>query len=86
MRGRDLIIYVEPHISIFFTDNKSFFNLDNLETFPGCQAPEKELKALKIVKMDVSEHASGCPNKKMNRYPLNIYCYEVPRKKLGIYR
>jgi hypothetical protein len=30
-RGRDLISCVEPQISIYLTDIKSFFNSDNLE-------------------------------------------------------
>ena len=34
-KGRDLIFRVEPHISIHFTDIKSFFNLYNLEPAPG---------------------------------------------------
>ena len=33
-RGRDLFFCVGPHISIYFTDIKSFFNLDNLEPAP----------------------------------------------------
>ena len=49
---------MESHISIYFTDiNYFFFNLDNLE-----HAPEKEVKALKIVKLDVFEQATGCQN------------------------
>ena len=44
-RGRDLHFCVEPHISIYFTGSKSFFNLDNLEPAPG--RPELEVKALK---------------------------------------
>ena len=39
---------LEPHISIYFTDIKSFFYLDNLEPAPGRPAPELEVKALKI--------------------------------------
>ena len=52
-RGRYLIFSVEPHISIYFTGMKSFFDLDNLEPAPGRPAPELEVKALKIVKLDV---------------------------------
>ena len=58
-RGRDLIFCVEPHISIYFRDIKSFFNLDNLEPAQGRPAPELEVKALKIVKLDVLEQAPG---------------------------
>ena len=61
-RGRDPIFCVEPHISIYFTDIESFFNLDKLEPAPGRPAPEFEVKALKIVKLDVLEQALGCPN------------------------
>ena len=39
-----------------------FFNLDNLEPALGRAAPELEIKALKIVKLDVLEQARGCPN------------------------
>jgi hypothetical protein len=53
---------VEPHISIYFRDIKSFFNLDNLEPAPGRPAPELEVKALKTVKLDVLEQAPGYPN------------------------
>ena len=35
LRGRDLIFCMKPHISIFFTDIKYFFNLDNLEPAPN---------------------------------------------------
>ena len=35
-------------IRIYFTDIKSFFNLDNLEPAPGRLAPELEIKAIKI--------------------------------------
>ena len=59
-RGRDLIFCVEPHISIYFTE--SFFNLDNLKPVPGRPPPEFEVKALKIVKLDVLDQAAGCPN------------------------
>ena len=43
-------------------DVKSFFYLDNLETAPGRPAPELEVKALKIVKLDVLEQAPGYIN------------------------
>ena len=39
-----------------------FFNLDNLEPAPGHPAPELEVKAQKIVKLDVLEQAPDCPN------------------------
>ena len=39
-----------------------FFNLDNLEPAPGRPAPELEVKAQKIVKLDVPEQDPGCPN------------------------
>ena len=61
-RGKDLIFCVEPHFSIYFTGIQSFFNLDNLEPDPRRPAPEMEIKALKIVKLDVLEQAPGCPN------------------------
>ena len=51
-KGRDLIFGVEPHITIYFTDIKYFLNL----------ASELEVKALKIVKLDVLEQAPGCIN------------------------
>ena len=41
-----------------------FFNFDNLEPASGRPAPELEVKARKIVKLDVLEQAPGCPNKK----------------------
>ena len=47
-RGRDLTFCMEPHISIYFTDFKYNFNLDNLEPAPGRPAPEMEVKAQKI--------------------------------------
>ena len=56
-RGRYLIFCVETHISIYFTNIKSFFNMYNLEPAPGCPAPELEVKAPKIVKLDVLEQA-----------------------------
>ena len=62
VRGRDLIFGEEPHISIYFTDIKYFFNLDHLEPAPRRPAPELEIKALKIIKLDVLEQAPGCPN------------------------
>ena len=55
---------MEPHISIYFTDIKSFLNLDNLEPAPGRPDPELEVKALTIVKLDVLEQAPGYPNYK----------------------
>ena len=45
VRGRDLIFCGEPNISIYFTDIKSFFNLDNLEPASGRPDPELEVKA-----------------------------------------
>jgi hypothetical protein len=53
---------VEPYISIYLTDIKSFFNLDNLEPASGRPDPELEVKALKIVKLDVLEQAPGYIN------------------------
>ena len=47
-RVRDIFFCVEPHIRIYFTDIKSFFNLDNLEPAPGRLAPELEIKAIKF--------------------------------------
>ena len=61
-RGRDLIFLVEPHISIYFTDIKYFFYMDNLEPAPGRPAPELELQAPKIVKLHVLEQAQGFSN------------------------
>ena len=63
-RVRDIFFCVEPHIRIYFTDLKSFFNLDNMELAPGLPAPELEVKALKMIKLDVLEQAPGCPYKK----------------------
>ena len=60
-RGRDLFFCVEPHISIYFTDIKYFFNLENLEPAPGRPSRELEVKAQKIVKLNVLE-APGSPN------------------------
>ena len=39
-RGRGLIFCVEPHINIYFTDIKSFFNLDDLNPAPGSLASQ----------------------------------------------
>ena len=39
-RGRGLIFCMEPHISIYFTDIKSFFNLDDLNPAPGSPASQ----------------------------------------------
>ena len=39
-RGRGLIFGVEPHISIYFTGMKSFFNLDDLKPAPGSPASQ----------------------------------------------
>ena len=61
-RVKGLIFCVEPHISIYFTDIKYFFNLDNLEPALGRPAPELEVKALKIGKLDVLGQAPVCPN------------------------
>ena len=61
-RGRDLIFGVEPHISIYFMDIKYFFNFGHKEPDPGRPAPELEVKALKIVKLDVLEQAPGSIN------------------------
>ena len=49
-----LIFCVEPDISIYFTFIKSFLNFDHLEPAPGRPAPEMEVKALKIGKLDVN--------------------------------
>ena len=61
-RVKVLIFGVEPHIIIYFRDIKSFFNLDILEPAPGRSAPELEVKALKMGKLDVLGQAPGCPN------------------------
>ena len=37
-RGKDLTFCAEPHISIYLTDIKSFFNYDNLEIAQRHQA------------------------------------------------
>ena len=63
-RGRDLNFCGEPHISIYFTDIKSFFNLVNLEPVSGRPDPELQVKSLKIGKLDVLEQAPGCQIKK----------------------
>ena len=36
--------------------------MDNLEPAPGRPAPELEVKAQKIVKLEVLDQAPGCPN------------------------
>ena len=54
------IFYGEPYISIYFTDIKSFFNLDNLEPAPGRPDPELKVKTLKTGKLD--KQAPGCRN------------------------
>ena len=51
-------------ISIYFTDIKSLFNLDNLEPASGRPDPECEVKALKIGKLDILEQVPGCQIKK----------------------
>ena len=61
-RVKRLIFCVEPHISIYFSDIKSFLNFDILEPAPGRPVPELEVKALKIGKLDVLGQAPGCPN------------------------
>ena len=58
------IFCMEPH-SIYFTDIKSVFNLENIEPATGHPAPELEVEALKIVKLDVLEQDPGCQNLKM---------------------
>ena len=65
VRGRDLIFCGEPNISIYFTDIKSFFYLDNREPASGRPDPELEVKALKIGKLDNLEQAPGCQIKKI---------------------
>ena len=57
-RDRDLIFFVEPHISIYFTDIKYFFNLDNLEPAPGRPA----VLLPTILELDILEQAPGYPN------------------------
>ena len=61
-RGRDLIFCVEPHISIYLTDIKSFFYLDNLE--PAQRRPAELFLVLlpPILQLDILEQAPGCPN------------------------
>ena len=53
---------MEPHISIYLTDIKSFFNLDNLE--PAQRRPALLFLVLlpPILKLDILEQAPGCPN------------------------
>ena len=63
LRGRDLIFFVWNLISVNISRiSNNFFNLDNMEPAPGCPAPEKDVKALKIIKLDIFEQASGCLN------------------------
>jgi hypothetical protein len=69
---------VEPHIIISFTDFKLFFNLDILKPAPGRPV---EVKALKILKLDVLEQASGCPNKKIRSLPLKM-ALQIPKNAL----
>ena len=52
-RGRDLIFCVAPHISIYFTDIKYFFNLDNLEPTPGRPA--------QLFFRAFTSNSGGCP-------------------------
>ena len=39
-RGRGLFFFVEPHISMYFTGIKYFFNLDYLMPAPGSPASQ----------------------------------------------
>ena len=48
--------------NIFHRYQIFFFNLDNPEPATGYPAPEKEVKELKLVNLDVFEQAPGCPN------------------------
>ena len=45
--------------------SNNFFNLNNMEPAPGRLAPELEVKALKIVKLDVLEQGPGCLNRSL---------------------
>jgi hypothetical protein len=47
----------DPYQYIFYGYQIIFLNLDNLEPAPGRSAPELEVKALKIVKLDVLKQA-----------------------------
>ena len=84
-RCRGLIFCVEPHISIYFRDIKSFFNLDNLKPVLGRPAYLFLMLLPPFLELDILEQAPGCQNLKMIWYLWNIYWYEVPHKKLGIY-
>ena len=72
-RVRDLIFCVEPHISIYFMDIKSSFNLNNLEPAPGRPAYLFLMFLPLILDLDVLEQAPGCPKSKIILYPWNIY-------------
>ena len=58
-RGRGLIFCVEPHISIYFIDIKSFFNLDDLKLAPGSPASQIPNITFKHLKYD------ACSNTKI---------------------
>jgi hypothetical protein len=61
-RGRGLVFGVEPHISIYFRDLKSFFNLDNLDPAPGRPGYLFFVLLSPFLEVDVLGHASGCSN------------------------
>jgi hypothetical protein len=58
------------YISIYFTDIKTFFNLDNLEPAPGRPAPELKVKAIKILSYIREIYTDiEVPHKKLSLYP-----------------
>ena len=63
-KGRDLIFRVEPHIRIYFTEIKYFFNLYNLEPAPVRPALLFLVLLPPILELDVPAQAPGGPNLK----------------------
>ena len=47
---------------VAFSQSQGYGECTEWMPAPGCPAPEQEVKALKIVKLDVFEQAPGCPN------------------------
>ena len=85
-RVRDLMFCVEPHISVYFTDIKSFFNLKNLELAPVRPAQLFLVLLPPILELDVLEQAPGCLYKKKIFDIRESYTdMRFHTKKLGLY-
>ena len=84
-RGRDLFFCVEPHNSIYLTDIKSFFNLDNLE--PAQRHPALLFLVLlpPILELDIQEQAPVCKKFKKLFDIREIYTDMRFYKKYGLY-